>query len=662
MSGSKYLQHAIDIAESLIAKAEYNEHGMYWKSMSMDMQNDNAIIWNVSDSIYNGVAGITLFFVELYKSVPEKKYLKVIEQSAAWLIENDKNNPTHYYSLYSGRLGSAYCLSKIYTLTKNQIYKKASVEIALKADVFLKGENLKYDLLVGPPGCIIGLLHIYEATKENKILEVLDLYVATVLDNLYSSEAGIYWNRGKDYIHGLCGFSHGAAGMAYIFLELGHYFNNDSFLWLAEQIFKYENSYYDAKNSNWPDYRKSIYKEGDYKDFIKKYEEKQFDFFTKGGDMNAWCHGAAGIGLSRARAIECLHDEQYKTDLQNAIYKVIQSNIEPNQKIRELYGLCHGACGNAEIFVDAFEILKDNKLKKYAEQIADNAIVEEKKYGGYLSGYSTSNEQNDTSLFMGNAGIAYFMLRMNDSTKTESVLAPKLKSIFTGDVKKYTSITISPSQLKRQIIKKHFLRTINLIEENFSSTLNSFFENTISSQKSLQHDFFQFINAVTFYKQYPIIEEIFSLEWEKYLATESIKSDVLNYVQALYSIEKFEEYQNLATQDFLNLKLKFIDEAKIITTHFNWQEYISIDIQSPLPENELYVLLLPFFSGTIELQISDLLAALLTSFTEANKVEMVLNEVVDNFKDEPDDVQSQIKNAVIQNIMYGIQKGMLIPE
>lgn len=665
MPQSIYLKKAIEIADQLIERAEYDEHGLYWKNMSTDNLNNNAVIWNISDSIYNGTTGIILFFVELYKVVPNKKYLEVIQKSASWLIGFSKKYPTNFYSFYSGRLGVAYCLAKIYTLTKDEVYKKEALEIALKAGDFFEIENLKYDLLVGPPGCIIGLLHIYEATSDARLLSIIDLFTSKVLDNIYVSEAGVYWNRGRDYMKGLCGFSHGASGMAYVFLELGRYFNNNSFLWLAGQVFKYENAHYEEKINNWPDFRRSMFLESDYAKFLNAYEQKNIDFFTKGGDFNAWCHGAAGIGLARVRAIELLPDATYKTDLQNAINKTIKTNVAIKyNETRSTFIICHGACGNAETFLEASLLLKDEQLMLYTKQIADAAIEDYNKNGGYISGYSFSTELNDTSLFMGNAGIGYFMLRLNNPEKTESILAPKLTSAYSAQVdkEKFKTIGITISQLKKIIVEKTFPRTKSIIERNFPQSLDIFFENMEMPEHSLQKVFFDFVQQSDAFVKSQLIQEISGLEWEKYMVNESIESDVLNYVQILFVLEKFKQYQALPENDFLKLKLKFTEGAKIITTHLDWQEPTTLHAAIlQLPEDEHYVLLLPTLTGTLEIEISEILATLLDAFSDTSTVESVLNEVLTNFAGEPEDVRKQIKESVIKNIMYGIQKGMLVP-
>ncbi len=662
MNTSPYLAEAIRIADDLISKAEHSENGIYWKTMSMDSYKENASIWNVTDGLYNGVGGITLFFIELYKHVPDKKYLEIIIKSSSWLIEYANDHPTKFYNFFSGRLGTAYCLAKVYLLTNEEKYKSNAIAIALESVRFLKLNELKYDLLLGPPGALLGLIHIYEMLKEEKILQVAHLFLENILDQLCACENGIYWNRNRNQIKALCGFSHGASGMAFIFLELGKYFNNKNFYWLAEQLFNYENSHFDNEYSNWPDFRKSLTKEKDYEEFLKKYEDNNLAFFTSSADMNAWCHGAAGIGLARIKAHEVLRNIAYINDLKKSVEKTIQTTIRQSAPKRQSFILCHGACGNAEVFLEATKVWpEDEWLMQYARQIADAAIQEFKQFGGFVSGYSLIKEQNDTSLFMGNAGIGYFMLRCYDSVKTDSILAPQLNATFQGAISYFTSFSLSLRELKNKILRKYFSRSFRLLERHFPHELDSFFANITVNKISLQMNYFEFIRGTDSYKNNDFLQEILLLEWKKYYANESIQSNVLNYIQILYAMEKFKNFQTLAENDFLKVKLKLVEGSQMLSTHYNWRESELNDKIPKALEQEQNVLLLVSFNGTIELVISDLLAVLLDFFIEEKTIENAIKEIQNDFKDQSLEIQQQIKNSVIQNILYSIQEGVLLP-
>ena len=62
----KLLSAAIEIGEDILSKAEKEEIGISWKTLSMDSNQNSS--WNKSEGIYGGVSGIALLIVALYIS------------------------------------------------------------------------------------------------------------------------------------------------------------------------------------------------------------------------------------------------------------------------------------------------------------------------------------------------------------------------------------------------------------------------------------------------------------------------------------------------------------------------------------------------------------------------------------------------------------------
>src|SRR5262249_48870200 len=202
---------------------------------------------------------------------------------------------------------------------------------------------------------------------------------------------------------------------------LGQYFHNAAFFWLAEQAFAYESVCYSAPQQNWPDFRKGIYEPADYEQHYAAYVAKDRTFFTAGSDVNTWCHGAAGIGLSRLRAYALLQKACYKQDVENAIAKTTRTDVDETSPARSL-SLCHGRAGNAELFIEAYRLLQEERYLTLAAHMAVNILRCKREHGLYTSGYRSGPE--DTSLFLGNAGIGYFYLRVLEPGQTPSILAP----------------------------------------------------------------------------------------------------------------------------------------------------------------------------------------------------------------------------------------------
>ena len=74
-----FLNGAKQIGDELLAAATKDKEGYYWQTLTMD---DKKLEWQISESLYTGVAGILLFFMELYqrtgKGNTKMRYLKVL--------------------------------------------------------------------------------------------------------------------------------------------------------------------------------------------------------------------------------------------------------------------------------------------------------------------------------------------------------------------------------------------------------------------------------------------------------------------------------------------------------------------------------------------------------------------------------------------------------
>ncbi len=79
----------------------------------------------------------------------------------------------------------------------------------------------------------------------------------------------------------LTGYAHGASGIGLALLRAGAVLTDERYIDAGARAFAYEQALFDAHAGNWPDLRSAT---------------PTF--------MNAWCHGAAGIGLARGRALE----------------------------------------------------------------------------------------------------------------------------------------------------------------------------------------------------------------------------------------------------------------------------------------------------------------------------------------------------------------------
>jgi hypothetical protein len=674
----RLLKEARRIGDQLLKEAKTDGDGIYWETMTMDLERN--ISYKTSESIYSGVAGTVLFFLELYKQVHEPRYLDAAVRAMRWVVRYCENNLSSYYAFYTGRMGIPYVLLRMYDVTGDRSYVEQALAIARPVMEYLKAPQHVDDLINGTSGAILGLLHLHAAVGEEWIPEAIDAFIKHLVRSAHHGPRGLYWDRSENAISGLCGFSHGAAGIGFVFLELGRYFQNETFYKLAEQAFLYERYFYDESRGNWPDLRKGIYNDEDRENHRKAFLEGNMEFFTQGGDMNAWCHGAAGIGLSRLRAYQLLKKEIYETEARTAIRKTVMTNVETDMP-EPTFTLCHGGGGNADLFIYAYRIFNDDQYLRLAEKVAQKAIDFYEKNNHYISGFHYGGDMQDRSLFMGNAGIGYFYLRLLDPLHVPCIQAPVLENSCDADkirsLSRYPFITISQSEVRKQLLHKDFYRTISIAEELIPRELAAFFNDfsySIDNPGTLMGSFIDFMGTAmgtpplsSNHKR--LLTEIFELELEKRRLDESVKSHSLLNIKEIVRREKGEEtIKNAADeQAFKGLMFKLEPDVRLMLMEWNWnltpqeewRENINKEVEED-PEEGWAVLLKPFPQGIIETELSPFTYTILVEFQEANRVDRVIEATIDAFEALTPEQEKMLREKIVEQIKHLLLSGILI--
>lgn len=410
-----------DIADALISRIIIDDKGdIYWNCMGPG--SGTVVTWQASEDLYSGVAGISLYFASLYDVTKQNKYREVAEKSVSWLIRHCDANESNNYALYTGRTGVALAICEIGELLQNVNFKKAACNIIKDCHRFIESKHVS-DLLNGLAGTILGLMHIHARTKESWLIDHIYAFTVRLIEETYVTTNGFFWDPAYNKIRGLCGFSHGVSGIGYVFLELGNYFKNETFFWIARRAFGYEGNYFDPKKCNWPDFRKNYFDAESKQKFELNFQLGNDSFFFDSADASAWCHGAPGIGLVRLRAIELLGDDQFHSDLENAIKKTFDRTIASPWSGN--FTLCHGRCGNMTLLLEADKFGKYDHGRAVVEEFLTELIAHKRQHNRvFASGLSADGTIEDNSLFNGITGIGYFLLLAAFPSRFINVLRP----------------------------------------------------------------------------------------------------------------------------------------------------------------------------------------------------------------------------------------------
>jgi lantibiotic modifying enzyme len=193
----------------------------------------------------------------------------------------------------------------------------------------------------------------------------------------------------------MTGFSHGAAGIAYALLKLYEATGESSFRDAAIEAEAYETSVFMPEVSNWPDFRQLPI-------------EKSCECRT------AWCHGAAGIALSRLAALPILDTPQVRQDTSHGLRATRLAGTKGWDTA------CCGAMGRVETLVVAAKWMADPAYLQEARRMGSTILRRSQAPGSYSLKWKRSPYL--ASFHQGMSGIGYEYLRLAAPDSLPSLL------------------------------------------------------------------------------------------------------------------------------------------------------------------------------------------------------------------------------------------------
>lgn len=399
----------IEIQISTEAIYTDKEKDIAWIGISLDGTDEYR--WNVtplSNNLYDGLAGISLFLnaFDSVKQGDNNKICTMLNQTLFQYTNSrlDGNNYDHKNEsngAFSGDSSLMYLYELLYAITKRQVF----LEYAEKQYMMVK-ENIEYDknydLLYGNAGVVLILLNMFKLTGDKKYLYSAIEAGNNIINNSIKMETGLGWIP-RNLTHPLAGFSHGNSGIAYALLKLYSYTNDISIYKVVHKAIEFENTLYNAKTNNWLD--------------MRVFNGKRVDTMA---DPVHWCHGAAGILLSRIKMLEYAHgtlQEIIEEDITKAAHKVLESGFTGVQC------LCHGDIGNLDILAQYAIKFQNNELLQQVKA-ALKSLVDSTSKGNWNLGLML-NIQN-IGFMLGTSGIGYNLLRFYTDYQLPSILSVEI--------------------------------------------------------------------------------------------------------------------------------------------------------------------------------------------------------------------------------------------
>ena len=343
---------------------------------------------DIRGDLYEGSAGICLFFAYLDAIGPQPEFRQVAERALAYSLEQ-RNNPM--IGAYQGATGLIYLLIHLAQLWNKPELLDLAVNLSDELIPRIS-QDLYFDVLQGVAGIIPVMLSLAEATS-GKGIDCAHLCAQHLLQHATCDNNTLSWpHYPQELVQGnLTGFSHGAGGIGWALISLGCYTNQSEYIAAGRQAFAYETTQFDSDERDWYDLRTSV--------MTVNTNEPHF--------ANAWCNGAAGIGLSRIASWAVLG--RTDDDILRDAYRALNATLRNFDKVGN-DSLCHGKTGNAEVFLRFAKLRDEPYLQMEANGQAQAQWRNFEKARRWICGSGGTDVY--PGLMLGLAGIGMHFLRL----------------------------------------------------------------------------------------------------------------------------------------------------------------------------------------------------------------------------------------------------------
>jgi lantibiotic modifying enzyme len=360
--------------------------------------------------LYEGTAGVGLFLARLGSATGEDSFRRTAVGALRHAVARTASLPLKRRDgLHAGSLGIAWAATRVAVLMGEEELHAGARDVLTQARP-APGPDRCPDLVQGSAGSIVGLLALAEAFDDPRLVEEATATGDELLERATVRGDGWSWAiPGRRYPHHLCGASHGAAGIGGALLELFAVTGEERFRAGAAGAFSYERSWLDPRSGTWPDLRIGGQRRG----------ARQIPSAVQG----TWCHGEAGIALSRLRAIAVLGPGPHDHDAEVAL-ETTRGHLAAAlpYEIEDL-SLCHGAAGAADVLLSGAAAL-DGRWHSAADLAAELGHVALERHTATSDDWPCGTTAGTTpGLFRGLSGIAWLFLRLHERA-TPSPLAP----------------------------------------------------------------------------------------------------------------------------------------------------------------------------------------------------------------------------------------------
>jgi lantibiotic modifying enzyme len=411
-SEDAFLAAAAAIGRRVVSSAVWHDGRCSWVGAIAEPPAPGRPVYRaLGPSLYGGTAGVGLFLARLAAVTGDVAARRTAIGALRHALTRTLSvPPPRRDGFYAGAMGVAWGAADAATLLgEEELHARA--RNVLSAGGPPSGADRCPDLVKGAAGWIVGSLSLAATFEAPRLAEDAVASGGALLDRAVVTRRGCSWAiPGRRYPAHLCGVAHGAAGIGWALLELFAATGDERFRAGADGAFAYERSWLDAPSGTWPDLRIGGQRRGATRMVASPAE-------------GTWCHGEAGIALSRLRAIAVLGPGLHGDDARIALETTVRHLVEALPHAIEDLSLCHGAGGAADALLHAAGALPDpgSATVGLAARLGEVAL---ERHAGTDDDWPCGVAGTTPGLLVGLSGIAWLLLRLHDDAIPTPLVLP----------------------------------------------------------------------------------------------------------------------------------------------------------------------------------------------------------------------------------------------
>lgn len=353
-----YLDAALKTEQWLRSARQKTQYGVTWPIDPLQPK-------IIDSTLYSGMPGVVLFYLELYHSTGEQHYLNeaiagaddIVQSVLAQALSRDAAKTR--LGFYDGLAGLVYVLESVHQSSRNPKYRRSAQQaIDMLARYTQEGQQWPHenDVISGIAGSGLLLIWWSKQTQDPRALSLARLAGRTLIERATEAQGGLAWRGAEDARRYMPNFAHGTAGVAYFLAVLGEAVKEQSFVEAA------------VKGAQ---HLQAITSCNDQGCLIHHHEPGGEQLHYLG-----WCHGPAGTARLYEALARVADDGVWRNHAQRSARALLSSGI-PSSRPPGFWNNISQCCGNAgvaQFTLDFYRVTGDKRYLRLAQQMTADLL------------------------------------------------------------------------------------------------------------------------------------------------------------------------------------------------------------------------------------------------------------------------------------------------